>query len=276
MRDFAKIETKDKSCKEITAELNIFLSGLDKNSEIYLDRVQRTVLDDKVYPVIRALNNDHRLGVKKLVKKVERKYEEIINKLDKYETMSIYENGLKSKGYKLIAGIDEAGRGPLAGPVVAAAVVLGDWPILGLDDSKKLSSKERDILYDEIQKRALYIGVEIIDNVTIDKMNILSATKIGMVGAVKKLKVKPEMLLIDALKIDVNIDQIEIIKGDSKSNSIAAASIIAKVTRDRIMEKYDKTFPGYEFAKHKGYGTKLHYEKIRLLGPSPIHRKTFL
>lgn len=276
MREFDKIDTKDRSCQEIKKDLNIFLERLDKESEIYLDRVQRTVLDDKVYPVIRALDDDPRIGVRKLVMNVEKKYMEIIDKLDKFERMSVYEKNLKSKGYKLIAGIDEAGRGPLAGPVVAAAVILGEQPILGLDDSKKLSSKQRDILYEHIHKKALYIGVEIIDNLTIDRINILNATKSAMVGAVKKMGVDPDILLIDALKIDVSIEQLEIIKGDSKSNSIAAASIIAKVTRDRIMEKYDMTFPGYDFSKHKGYGTKLHYEKIDELGPSPIHRKTFL
>ena len=183
--------------------------------------------------------------------------------------------------YKLcqyICGIDEAGRGPLAGPVVAGAVILPkDRPILYLNDSKKLSAKKREALYNEIMTSGAYVGVGIIDAGQIDEINILQATYEAMREAVGKLPVKPEVLLNDAVTIpDVDILQVPIIKGDGKSVSIAAASIIAKVTRDRIMEEYDKKYPGYGFAAHKGYGTKAHIEALKEQGPVPIHRKTFI
>ena len=198
--------------------------------------------------------------------------------LEKYALLSEYENMAKGKGYSCLAGIDEAGRGPLAGPVVAAACILDENSmILGLDDSKKLSEKKREKLYDEIVMHAVAYSVIRIEPDVIDQINILEATKRAMRLCVSGLRVSPDMLLIDAINLTgTGIPVTPIIKGDAKSNSIAAASILAKVTRDRIMEEYDVVYPGYGFAKHKGYGTKAHYEAIERLSICPIHRKTFL
>ena len=198
----------------------------------------------------------------------------------KYAELSAYEKEYSDKGYTAIAGIDEAGRGPLAGPVVAACCILDpDNPVYGLDDSKKLSEKKREALFPEIKEKALAYAVVAIDAQTIDEINILEATKKAMRQCVADIsaKITPDLLLIDAVKLE-GVDQpvVPIIKGDAKSNSIAAASILAKVTRDHMMVEYDKAYPGYGFAKHKGYGTKDHYAAIREQGMSPIHRRSFL
>ena len=183
-------------------------------------------------------------------------------------------------GLPLIAGIDEVGRGPLAGPVVAAAVILDPTKeILFLNDSKKLSEKKRELLFDEIMEKALDIGIGIVSEEVIDRINILQATYEAMRQAISKLRQLPQVLLNDAVTIPGlpdGITQIPIIKGDSKSISIAAASIIAKVTIDRMMARMDELFPGYDFAKHKGYGTAAHKEAYRRLGLCPIHRRSFI
>lgn len=192
--------------------------------------------------------------------------------------LSEYERNCYEKGYEHIAGIDEAGRGPLAGPVVAAAVILPkDCLIEGVNDSKKISEKKREKLYDDIVANALAWGVGIVDNNIIDAINILNATRRAMHTAIEELTIKPDYILIDAEKrVDTNgIPYLPIIKGDALSISIAAASIIAKVTRDRIMREYDSIFPVYGFEKHKGYGTKAHVEAIKENGLCMIHRKTF-
>lgn len=201
-----------------------------------------------------------------------------IDLADKYRQMSEYEEKAREQGFRLIAGIDEAGRGPLAGPVVAAAVILNpEKPVLGVDDSKKLSPKRRAALKLEIEEKALAVGVGIVDVETIDKVNILEATKLAMKKAVAGLKAEPELLLIDAVQLkDLPIAQQAIIKGDALSVSIAAASIIAKETRDEMMRAYDELYPEYGFASHKGYGTRQHMEAIHTLGPLPIHRRTFI
>lgn len=187
------------------------------------------------------------------------------------------ENEYKKKGYSLIAGIDEAGRGPLAGPVVSACVIMPlDDIILGVDDSKKISAKKRELLYNQIIDKAIDYSISIINNETIDEINILNATKKSMLECIDKLSIKPDIVFIDAVKLDTKYEILPIIHGDALSYSIAAASIIAKVTRDRIMEEYDKEYPCYLFSKHKGYGTKQHIEKLKEFGPSPIHRKTFI
>ena len=183
------------------------------------------------------------------------------------------------EGYNYICGIDEAGRGPLAGPVVVAAVIMPkDSMIEGVNDSKKVSEKKREKLYELIIEEAISYSVGIVDQNEIDRINILNATKAGLTEAVRTLKVKPELILVDAL---TNIDTCgvpyqSIIKGDAKSYSIAAASIIAKVTRDRIMREWDKVYPQYGFATHKGYGTAAHIKAIKEYGPCPLHRKTFI
>ena len=180
---------------------------------------------------------------------------------------------------KLIAGIDEAGRGPLAGPVVCASVImpLDESSIIeGIDDSKKLSQKERERLYPLILEKAISYCIVEIDSDIIDKINILNATKLGMKRALNGLSVKPDIVLIDAVKIDTDLPQDNIIKGDSLSYNIASASILAKVYRDRLMMKYDLEYPEYQFAKHKGYGTKLHIENIKKYGKCQLHRQTFI
>ncbi|MBQ7124197.1 MAG: ribonuclease HII [Oscillospiraceae bacterium] len=182
-------------------------------------------------------------------------------------------------GIKLICGVDEAGRGPLAGPVFAAAVILPeDYEIEGLNDSKKLSEKKRDQLFDEIIEHAVAYSIQSVDHKTIDNINILEATMLAMRTAVEKLSTVPEAVYIDGNRVpkDMKVPTEFVIKGDATSASIAAASILAKVSRDRFMLEMDKQYPEYCFAKHKGYGTKLHYEKIREFGPSDIHRLTFL
>ena len=182
------------------------------------------------------------------------------------------------KIYGTVCGIDEAGRGPLCGPVVAAAVILPDeYNILYINDSKKLSETKREEVYKEIDKYAVAYGVGIVSPERIDEINILQATYEAMRTAIHKLSVKPDILLNDAVTIPkVDIKQVPIIKGDAKSISIAAASVLAKVTRDRIMEEYDKKYPEYGFAKHKGYGTKQHIQALEQFGASPIHRRTFI
>ncbi len=191
--------------------------------------------------------------------------------------MSRYEEEAYSKGFKCVAGIDEAGRGPLAGPVVAACVALPEGLLIeGINDSKKLSETKRERIYKIIMEKALSIGIGIVDEKIIDEINILNATKLAMKNSVMQMKVKPDFLLIDAVKLDdIDISQLSIIKGDSVSLSIAAASIVAKVTRDRIMVEYDKKHPEYGFKKHKGYGTKLHIDAIKNNGICPIHRVGF-
>ena len=189
-----------------------------------------------------------------------------------------YEYAAFSDGYKLVCGIDEAGRGPLAGPVCAAAVILPpDCRIEGLNDSKKLTDKRRCELYDVIVENAVAYGIAFASHQEIDEINILQATFLAMERAMQKLSPQPELALIDGNRTkDFGLPVRTIVKGDSLSASIAAASILAKVTRDRLMEEYDAQYPQYGFAVHKGYGTKRHYEALREFGPSPIHRKTFL
>lgn len=179
---------------------------------------------------------------------------------------------------KYICGIDEVGRGPFAGPVVACAVILPkDCDILYLNDSKKLSEKKREELFVEIKEKAVAIGIGVVSEKVIDDINILQATYEAMRQAINNLSVKPDILLNDAVTIPlVDIPQVPIIKGDAKSASIAAASIVAKVTRDHMMEDYDKVYPGYEFAKNKGYGTEAHRNALKQIGPCEIHRKTFI
>lgn len=192
------------------------------------------------------------------------------------EAMKVYEKEYESHGW--ICGIDEVGRGPLCGPVVASAVILPkDCQILYLNDSKKLSEKKREELYDVIMEQAVAVGVGMATPQRIDEINILQATYEAMRQAISSLKVKPAVLLNDAVTIpEVEIPQIPIIKGDAKSVSIAAASIIAKVTRDRMMVEYDRIYPGYDLASNKGYGTKVHMEALKTVGPCEIHRRTFI
>ena len=219
---------------------------------------------------------DARAGVKNLVARYRKKLDALKQERVRLEEMHFYEK--KYDQYTYICGIDEAGRGPLAGPVVAGAVILPkDCEILYLNDSKKLSAAKREALYDEIMEKAVATGIGMASPARIDEINILQATYEAMREAISKLGTEPGILLNDAVTIpDVLIQQVPIIKGDAKSVSIAAASILAKVTRDRLMIEYDKIMPQYGFAGHKGYGSKEHIEAIKKYGPSPIHRNSFI
>ena len=205
-----------------------------------------------------------------------RQEEKLIKERARLEKLHFYEK--QYENYEYICGIDEVGRGPLAGPVVAGAVILPkDCEILYLNDSKKLSEKKREALYEEIMEKAVAVGIGMAGPKRIDEINILQATYEAMRMAVDKLEVRPDVLLNDAVTIpEVMIPQVPIIKGDEKSVSIAAASIVAKVTRDRLMVEYDQVISGYGFARNKGYGTKEHIAGLRELGASPIHRMTFI
>jgi ribonuclease HII len=202
--------------------------------------------------------------------------------IDRLVDLFEYERAAWSRGFSHVAGIDEAGRGPLMGPVVAACVVFSEETLIpGLDDSKKLSEKKREKLYSEIVEKCAAFGIGIVDEKTVDEINILNATKRAMAEAVDAMErdggFKADYLLIDAVRLDAcDVEQEPIIKGDQKSSSIAAASILAKVTRDRMMAPIHEEFPEYGFIKHKGYGTKAHVEAIRKYGPCPYHRMTFL
>ena len=197
------------------------------------------------------------------------------------ERQRVYRLGEVERKYQhlnYVAGIDEVGRGPIAGPVVAAAVILPkDCEILYINDSKKLSKKKRELLYNEILEKAIGTGVGMVSSAKVDEVNILQATYEAMRLAVENLSIPPELLLVDAVRIpNMEIEQIPIIKGDTISISIAAASILAKVTRDRIMAEYDERWPGYDFTQNSGYGTKAHKEALKELGVTPIHRRTFI
>ncbi len=220
--------------------------------------------------------DDSRKGVVQILNKGKKKVLAYIKELERVDFMLTYENAYRGQGY--IGGVDEAGRGPLAGPVVASCVILNpEDPILYVNDSKKLSAGMRDQLFDEIQNRAIAYGIGIVHHDQIDEINILQATYQAMRIAIEQMKVKPSHLLNDALIIPgVKLTQEKIIKGDGKSLSIAAASILAKVTRDRIMVAYDELYPQYGFAGHKGYGSSAHIQAIKTYGPCPIHRRSFI
>ena len=208
--------------------------------------------------------------------RLRRQKEKLEKEIARTEAMSTFEK--EYSNYQAICGIDEVGRGPFAGPVVAGAVILPkDHPILYLNDSKKLSEKKREELYEVILKEAVATGIGMASPARIDEINILQATYEAMRMAISNLAVQPDLLLNDAVTIpEIEIMQIPIIKGDAKSVSIAAASILAKVTRDRLMVEYEKVFPGYDFASNKGYGTKAHIEGLKKFGPTPIHRMSFI
>ncbi|WEV61368.1 ribonuclease HII [Streptococcaceae bacterium ESL0729] len=232
-----------------------------------------TCLDDLT---LKEYEQDPRAGVQAALKKRRRELEAVKAEAARLDGLLEFERILYQEGFDLIAGIDEVGRGPLAGPVVAAAVILPkNIKIKGLNDSKQIPKSKHEEVYQRVLDRALGIGIGIIDSQIIDQVNIYEATKLAMLEAIKKLKFLPEHLLIDAMKLDLPIPQTSIIKGDSRSMSIAAASIVAKVTRDKMMADYDKIYPGYDFIHNAGYGTKNHLEGLEKLGLTPIHRKSF-
>lgn len=220
--------------------------------------------------------NDQRNGVQKLLAKAQKDLDKLETERNRTEAMKVYEKQYRDCG--VICGIDEVGRGPLAGPVVACAVILPeDEEILYLNDSKQLSAKKRDELYDVICEKAVSIGIGIVGPERIDEINILQATYEAMRQAVSKLTPQPDVLLNDAVTIPgLSMKQVPIIKGDAKSVSIAAASIVAKVTRDRMMVEYDSVYPGYDFASNKGYGSAAHIAALKEKGPTEIHRRSFI
>ena len=237
---------------------------------------QLALITDPNDPLLETFKLDTRKGAQAALKQWYKNQEKIQLVIDQFHEKNIFEIDCLNAGYRYIAGIDEVGRGPLAGPVVSAAVILHpDKPIYGLDDSKKLSLAKRLQLFDEINEKAIAVGIGVISPAEIDRINILQATKKAMNLAVSELPVAPDFLLVDAVKLDNPVPQEIIIKGDLRSNSIAAASIIAKVTRDNMMMTYDKEYPGYGFLSNSGYGTKKHLEGLENLGATPIHRKSF-
>ncbi len=242
-----------------------------KEIDEILKNTNITELSDK----LDEFRDDERNSVKKVIEKYEKSIEKYSKELHRIYEMKAYEREYEKYGY--VCGIDEVGRGPLAGPVVTCAVILPkDVDILYVNDSKKLSEKKREELYDEIMEKAIAVGIGIEDHIVIDELNILQATYSAMRKAINNLSIKPDVLLNDAVTIpEVDIKQVPIIKGDAKSVSIAAASIIAKVTRDRMMVEYDKIYPGYDFASNKGYGSATHIEAIKEKGLCEIHRRSF-
>ena len=223
--------------------------------------------------IVEALRKDSRAAEGRLVKRYERQQKEI----QRIEAMYRYEKEARNEGHSNIAGVDEAGRGPLAGPVSVAAVILPDGLIIPrINDSKKLSEKVRNELYDEIMAKAISVRQVFVDERTIDRVNILQATMNGMYEAIFALDPQPDKVLLDAVRLEnLPMASLSLIKGDAKSATIAAASVIAKVARDRLMDEYDRKYPEYGFGEHKGYGTASHIEAIKKYGPCPIHRRSF-
>ena len=236
----------------------------------------KAALDSELPSFITEYQTDERAGVIKLVAQAKKRLHDLQVEMERIEQLKVYEKKYDDCGY--ICGIDEVGRGPLAGPVVAGAVILPkDCKILYINDSKKLSAKKREELYDVIMEQAVAVGIGMASPQRIDEINILQATYEAMREAIQKLSVKPDILLNDAVTIpQVDIRQVPIIKGDAKSISIGAASIVAKVTRDRLMEEYAKVLPEYDFASNKGYGSAAHIAALKQYGPSPIHRNSFI
>lgn len=245
-----------------------------KISEIKMELQAATIEGLPLF--VENYRQDERNGVQKLVEAANKKIQAYEKECLRTEQMKQYEKEYASYAY--ICGIDEVGRGPLAGPVVAGAVILPkDCHILYLNDSKKLTEKKREELYDVIMQEAVSVGIGYASHARIDEINILQATYEAMREAVSKLTVVPDLLLNDAVTIpQLEMKQVPIIKGDAKSISIAAASIVAKVTRDRLMVEMDKQYPGYHFAENKGYGSQAHVEALKKYGPTPIHRRSFI
>ena len=236
-----------------------------------LASIQR--LDD---PLLTELEQDSRSGVIQAIAKRKKEIQKRLDEDERLEGMLAYEKECYARGMELIAGVDEVGRGPLAGPVVAAAVILPKaCKIPGLNDSKKIPKSKHKEIYEAVLQNAVAIGIGIKDNQVIDQVNIYEATKLAMMEAIGQLEPQPQHLLIDAMKLDLPISQTSIIKGDANSLSIAAASIVAKVTRDQMMEEFDKEYPGYDFAQNAGYGTANHLAGLHKLGVTPIHRRLF-
>lgn len=233
-------------------------------------------IDRLDHPLFEELIADGRAGVQAAISKRKRELQKQVEEDLRLEKMLAYEKELYAQGIQLIAGVDEVGRGPLAGPVVAAAVILPEnCKIPGLNDSKKIPKSKHQAIYQAVLGQALSVGIGVKDNQVIDQVNIYEATKLAMLEAIQELDQQPQHLLIDAMKLDLPISQTSIIKGDANSLSIAAASIVAKVTRDQMMAAYDQEYPGYDFGQNAGYGTSKHLEGLEKYGVTPIHRRSF-
>ena len=234
------------------------------------------MIDELDHPLFEELILDGRAGVQAAISKRKRELQKQVDEDLRLEKMLAYEKELYTQGIHLIAGVDEVGRGPLAGPVVAAAVILPEnCKIPGLNDSKKIPKSKHHAIYQAVLDQALSVGIGIKDNQVIDQVNIYEATKLAMLEAIQELDPRPQHLLIDAMRLDLPIPQTSIIKGDANSLSIAAASIVAKVTRDQMMEEFDCEYPGYDFTQNVGYGTANHLAGLHKLGVTPIHRRSF-
>ena len=250
---------------------------MENLSQLSIREAEEALHKDPSPSMIDACLNDHRQGVRRAALRLLKYKQSQAQEKIRIEKMLVEEKKLWEQGFTLLAGLDEAGRGPLAGPVVAAACVLPErFDLPGLNDSKMLTESKRERLYTQIQAQALDFAVGSADSTEIDAINILQAAKLAMKRAVEGLAVRPQYLLIDALKLpDVHFPQLSLIKGDRLSASIAAASIIAKVTRDRLMLELHTLYPEYSFHKNKGYGTSEHMKALRRLGPCPLHRRSF-
>lgn len=240
-----------------------------------IKEVKELLSTDVTEDQLAELEKDPRVGVQKLIISYRKKQAKLLAKKQAFLERFSYEKQFWQKG-ELVAGVDEVGRGPLAGPVVTAAVIIDhNFDLLEVNDSKKLSPEKRLQLYPKILSEAVSVGIGVKSAAVIDQINIYEADRQAMAQAVKALDVKPNALLVDAMNVPVDLLQIELIKGDAKSNSIAAASIVAKVFRDKLMDDYDKIYPQYGFPRNAGYGTKEHIDALKKYGPTPIHRKTF-
>lgn len=240
-----------------------------------IKEIKELLLVEPTKELLDELASDPRVGVQRLLTSYYKRLEKQAKAKEKFEARFDLERKYWTK-HPLIAGVDEVGRGPLAGPVVSAAVILPqDFNLLAVNDSKQLTGTKRQELFLQIVENAIAIGVGVQSEAVIDKINIYQATRLAMRDAVNNLDYEPDFLFVDAMQVPVDIAQLKLIKGDAKSNSIAAASIVAKVLRDRLMQSYDLAFPGYDFAHNAGYGTASHLAGLAKIGASPIHRKTF-
>lgn len=241
-----------------------------------ISEIKQKLNDNPSPEFVKELENDQRKGVQVAIQQFYKRQMKIKKQRIEFEKRFHFEKEFWDQGIDLVAGIDEVGRGPLAGPVVSAAVILPhDFDLVEVNDSKQLSDKKRKNLYPLILEKAIAVGIGVADNKLIDEINIYQATKVAMKEALLNLNTLPQQLIIDAMEIDTSIPQLKLIKGDAKSISVSAASIVAKEYRDNLMIEYDKKYPGYDFANNVGYGTKKHLEGLKTLGVTPIHRKTF-
>ena len=239
-------------------------------------QAKRLLEEDPTPELLETFRKDGRKGIQKLLLSYDKKIQKKLQKQAEFENRLKLERAYWNFGIENVGGIDEVGRGPLAGPVIACCVILPhDFDLIDVNDSKQLTAEKSEKLYGLILERAIDVGIGCVDNRMIDRINIYEAARVAMKQAVESLRIKPEQLLIDAMQIETDIPQEKLIKGDAKSASISAASIVAKVNRDHLMQFYDRIYPGYGFSKNDGYGTREHLAGLEKLGPCPIHRMTF-